>query len=145
LSGPARVPLTLGELTALLERAKKLDRLKNQYPGMTPAIERTQPKTVTSYGAFTATVEEVARFDAEDVLVFRVCLENSLEVSVPYDPQGLAVRVGHEVFPAALTEASGAIPPKSTAHIYLVVAGMPGRGRTNLSVREIFNVIVPHP
>lgn len=145
LVGTAREQPTPENLRTLLDRAKQLDRLQNLYPEMTARIDRAQPGNVTHYRAFTATVEEVVRFDAEDVLVLRVRLENTLDVPVPYDPQGLAVRVGHEVYPAALTEASGAIPPKSTTQIHLVISGPPERGRANLSVRETFNVIVPHP
>ncbi len=145
LAGGTRELPPLENLRALLERAKQLDRLQNQYPGMASKIDRAQPGTVTHYRAFNATVEDVVRFDAEDVLVLRIRLENTLDVPVPYDPQGLAVRVGHEVYPAVLAEASGTIPPQSATQIHLVVASAPGRGRTNLSVREIFNVIVPHP
>jgi len=136
---------TEGTLRGLLERAKQLDRSQAQHPGMSPSMDRAHPGNPTPYRAFTATIESVVRFDAEDVLVFRVRLENTLDVPVPYDPQGLAVRLGREFFPAALTEASGAIPPKSVSHIYLVVSGAPGGGRANLSVREKFTVIVPHP
>lgn len=132
-------------LRGLLERAKQLDRNQAQYPGMASSLESAQPGNPTHYRAFTATIESVVRFDAEDALVFRVRLENTLDVPVPYDPQGLAVRLGREFFPAALSEASGAIPPKAASHIYLVVSGAPGGGRANLSVRERFTVIVPHP
>lgn len=145
LTGTPHEPPALDKLRGLLDRAKQLDRLQNLYPGMTSRIDRAQPGNVTHYRAFSATVEEAVRFDAEDVLVLRVRLENTLDVPVPYDPQALAVRVGREVYPAALAEASGAIPPKSATWIHLVIGGAPGRGRANLTVREIFNVIVPHP
>jgi len=145
LVGITREQPTPEGLRALLDRAKQLDRLQNLYPGISSKIDRAQPGTVTHYRAFTATVEEVVRFDAEDVLVLRIRLETTLDVSVPYDPQGLAVRVGHEVYPAVLAEASGTIPSKSVSQIHLVIAGAPGHGRANLSVRESFNVIVPHP
>ncbi len=130
-------------LRALLERARQFDRQVAQYPGMVPAIERTQPGNATPYPGFTATVESIVRFDAEDVLVFRVRLENSREVPLPYDPRGLAVRLGREFFPAALTDASGSIPAKGASDVYLVVSGAPDGGRANLSVRENFSVIVP--
>ena len=145
LVGGAHEPPTPEALRGLLERAKQLDRLQGQYPEMIARIERAQPSNVTHYRAFTATVEEVVRFDTEDVVVLRVRLENTLDVSVPYDPSALAVRVGHEVYPAALADASGAIPAKTATRIHLVISGKPGRGRANLSVREAFNVIVPHP
>lgn len=132
-------------LRGLLEQAKQFDRRQAQYPGMSSSLESAQPGNPTRYRAFTATIESVVRFDAEDVLVFRIRLENTLDVPVPYDPQGLAVRLGREFFPAVLADASGAIPPKAVSHIYLVVSGAPGGGRANLSVRENFTVIVPHP
>jgi len=145
LAGGAQEPPAPDALRALLERAKQLDRLQSLYPEMTAQIDRAQPGNVTHYRAFTATVEEIVRFNVEDVVVIRVRLENTLDVPVPYDPQALAVRVGHEVYPAALAEATGAIPPKSAAWMHLVISGRLGRGRVNLSVRETFNVIVPHP
>ena len=142
-AGEKHQPASPEILHDLLERAKQHDRLRTQYPSMKSALDRVQPGNATYYRTFTATVEDVVRFDAEDVLVFRIRLENSLDVAVPYDPEGLAVRVGRELFPSALTEASGAIPPKSVSQIYLVVAGTPGGGRTNLSVHETYTVMVP--
>jgi len=132
-------------LRGLLERAKQLARIQTQYPGMASSLESAQPGNLTRYRAFTATIESIVRFEAEDTLVFRVRLENTLDDPVPYDPQGLAVRLGREFFTAELTEASGAIPPKAVSIIYLVVSGAPGGGRANLSVYEKFSVIVPHP
>lgn len=145
LVGATKEPVSLERLRELIDRAKQLDRLQAVFPGMTSRFERTQPGNVTTYRAFTATVEEVVRFDVEDVVVIRVRLNNTMEVPVPYDPQALAVRVGREVFPAAWAEASGAIPPKASTTIYLAVSGKPGSGRANLSAREVFNVIVAHP
>ena len=145
LVGEKRQTLTAQTLEELLERAKQHDRLRSQYPGMLSTLDRAQPETPTYYRGFTATIEDVVRFDAEDVLVFRIRMENTRDEPVHYDPKGLAVRLRREIFPAALAEASGAIPPKSSTEVYLVIAGAPGRGRTNLSVRDTYNVIVPHP
>ncbi len=137
---PARTPESL---RALLAVAKQLGR-KHAPGGMTPKFECTEPGTVTPYRSFNAVVEQVVRFEAEDVLVLRVRLQNLSEVAVPYDPAALAVKVGRDFFPASITEASGAIPPAGTSVAYLVVTGG-ATGRTNLSARETFNVIVPHP
>ncbi len=143
VAGPVPQPLSPEVLATLLERTKQHGRAASS--GMTQKVESATPGNVTAYRAFTATVELVVRYEAEDALVFRVRLDNKLDVAVPYDARGLAVRLGRDFFPAALTEASGAIPPKGSGTIYLVVAGAPGGGRANLSVREPFNVIVPHP
>lgn len=138
---PARSPETLRTLLGI---AKQLGR-KHAAPGMTPKFECVEPGTATAYRAFTAVVEQVVRFDTEDALVFRVRLENKTGNAVAYDPTGLAVRVDREFFPASLVEASGAIPPNGCGLIYLVVAGGENGGSANLSARETFNVIVPHP
>ena len=93
--------------------------------------------------------EEIIRIEGEITEIlpdgrFRVKLENSMAVAVPYDPQGLAIRLDREFFPAAVAEASGAIPARGISFAYLVIAGGPA-GRANLSVRENFSVIVPRP
>jgi hypothetical protein len=143
VAGGTTAPASTEVLRPLLERTKQIER--GAIAGMSPAVERALPGNVTAYREFTATVESVVRFESEDALVFRIRLENSLAVPVPYDPLGLAVRLGREFFPAACTDASGAIPPKGRSIVYLVIAGAPGGGRANLSVREKFNVIVPQP
>ena len=141
--GPAR-KLSSEILRALIERARQQDRRAPQCAGMQVFTDRAQPDIVTAYRNFTATIESITRFEAEDALVFRVRLENALAVAVPYDPQGLAIRLDREVFPAALAEASGAIPARGTSYAHLVIAGGPA-GRANLSVQEKFSVIVPRP
>ena len=127
----------------LLERSKQREKILAQYPALVSTIARAEPGSVTPYPAFTVTVEEVSRFDAEDVLVFRLRFANPGDAPVRYDRQKLAVRAGADVFPAAHTDASGAIPPKSSTCVYLAIAGAPGGGRANLSVREPFSVLVP--
>ena len=141
--GPPR-KLSSEILRALIERARQQDRPAAQSPGMQVFTDRAQPGSVTAYRNFTATIESITRFEAEDALVFRVKLENSMAVAVPYDPQGLAIRLDREFFPAAFAEASGAIPARGISFAYLVIAGGPA-GRANLSVREEFSVIVPRP
>ncbi len=131
-------------LRALIERGRQQDRSASPCLGMQIFPDRAQPGNVTFYRDFTATIQSVTRFEAEDALVFRVRLENTLPVAVPYDPQGLAIRLDRDFFPAAVAEASGAIPARGISYAYLVIAGGPA-GRANLSVREIFSVIVPRP
>jgi hypothetical protein len=132
-------------LRTLLERARQHDRLVALYPAMSLAVSRSRPQFETLYRTFKATVEEVIRFDLEDVLVLRVRLQNESERPVTYDPTSLAVRVGTQVFRTDLAEASGAIPPRSSTAVYLVIAGAPVHGRANLTVDEEFVVIVPQP
>lgn len=143
LSGAPRPLLTADQLQALIRRAKNHPHLAAQYPALTVNVERAAPGTVTAYRDFTVTVEEIFRFEAEDTLVLRIRLDNPNRTAVTYDPAGLGVRVGREIFPAAAAEGSGAIPPSGAAEVYLAISGAPDGGRTNLSVREKFNVLVP--
>lgn len=142
--GKEHKPL-MSELQGLVERAKQLDRAEPASAGMASALEHARPGTTTHYRAFTATVESIVRFEAEDTLVFRIRLETTRDVPVHYDPQAIAIRLGREIFPAAFAEASGAIPANGSSVVYLAISGAPGGGRANLPVRETFSVIVPHP
>ena len=141
--GPAR-KLSAEIVRALIERARQQDRPAAQWARMQIFTDRAQPGSVTAYRNFTVTIESITRFEAEDALVFRVRLENTLAAAVPYDPEGLAIRLDREFFPAAFTEASGAIPARGISYAYLAITGGPA-GRANLSVREKFSVIVPRP
>lgn len=144
LNGGTARKLSAEILQTLIERARQQDRPTTQREGMQVFSDRAQPGSATAYRNFTTTINSVTRFEAEDALVFRVRLENAQAVAVPYDPQGLAIRLDREFFPAAFAEASGAIPPRGISYAYLVIAGGPA-GRANLSVREKFSVIVPRP
>lgn len=99
-------------LRGLVERARQLQR-GDALTGLVSAVASARPNGVTPYRDFTATIEQVVRFEAEDTLVFRVRLETKLPRAIPYDPAGLAVRLEREIFPAAYAEGSGAIDRKS--------------------------------
>lgn len=130
-------------LLGLLDRAKGYALIAEQYPEAAQQIERTTPGTVSFYRDFKVTVEEVFRFDPEDTLVFRVRFENSGDNEVIYQPQRLAIRVGANVYHAAVVDASGIVPPRATTIGYFAITGTPRGGRANLSVKNHFSVIVP--
>ncbi len=126
-------------LRGLLERAKQRARFAAQYPAIAMAMEHAERTVVTPYRDFTATVVEAFRFEREEVVILRVRLANPGSAPVRYDPERLAVRVDREVYPAALAEASGAIPAQGSSEVFVVVQG----GTVPLSVHEDFSVIVP--
>ena len=130
-------------LLGLLDRAKSFALVKDQYPEAVQQIEHGTPGSVTYYRDFRVTVEEVFRFDPEDTLVFRVRFENTGETEVIYQPQRLAVRVGANVYYASIADASGIVPPRSITTGYFAVTGTPRGGRSNLSIKNYFSVIVP--
>jgi len=129
-------------LLGLLDRAKSYALVRSQYPEAIQQIEYATPGSVSYYRDYRVTVEEVFRFDPEDTLVFRLRFENTGETEVIYQPQRLAVRVGGNVYYAAVADASGIVPPKATTTAYLAITGTPRGGRANLSVRNHFSVIV---
>ncbi|MSU66010.1 MAG: hypothetical protein EXS38_07925 [Opitutus sp.] len=145
LGSPARAPreATPEILKSLIERAKNFARLREQYPALTQAIDHATPSTVSPGQGFTVKVDEVFRFDAEDVLVFRVRFANAGDSIVRYDSRRLAVRAGHTVYPVALADASGVISPRGDTEAFLAVAGAPEGGRANLSVKNVFSILVP--
>ena len=130
-------------LLGLLDRAKGFALMQAQYPEAVQQIEHATPGSVTYYRDFRVTVEDVFRFDPEDTLVFRVRFENTSDSEVIYQPQRLAMRVGENVYYAAIADASGIVPPKATTFAFFAITGTPRGGRANLSVRNYFSVIVP--
>ena len=135
--------VTLETLLGLLDRAKSFALVSAQYPEAVQQIERATPESVTYYRDFRVTVEEVFRFDPEDTLVFRLRFENTGESEVVYQPQRLAARVGQNVYYASIADASGIVPPKATTTGFFAVSGTPRGGRANLSVKNLFTVVVP--
>ena len=127
----------------LVQKARELER-EDSAEGRVASVTRSRPGNATAYRNFTATIESVVRFEAEDALVFRVRLENTQATAVPYDRDNLAIQLDREFFPAAYAEASGAIPGGGSGIVHLVIAGAPGGGRANLSVRGKYRVTVPH-
>jgi len=134
---------TPNALLALLDRAKNYRLIQQQYPEAVQQIEMRAPNDITRYRDFTATVDEVYRFDAEDALIFKITLKNSGDNEVVYQPQSLAVRIGAHLYSAAISDASGLIPPHAETTAYFAICGNPDGSRANLSLRNSFNVIVP--
>lgn len=142
-SAALRRRVTPDVLLALLDRAKSHALIATQYPEVAQQIERATSVSVTYYRDFRVTVEEVYRFDPEDTLVFRLRFENTGESEVIYQPQRLAARVGQNVYPASIADASGIVPPKASTTGFFAITGTPRGGRANLSIKNLFSVIVP--
>lgn len=118
-STPLRRRVTPDVLLGVLDRAKNFPLIATQYPEAVQQIERATPGSVTYYRDFRVSIEEVFRFDPEDTVVFRLRFENTGESEVIYQPQRLAVRVGQNVYHAAIADASGIVPPKATTQAFL--------------------------
>lgn len=131
-----------GKLDELLQRAKAHARQRAQQPGVLLQIERATPGTRTDYRDFSVTVEEVFRFDAEDVIVCRLRFDNAASQPLFYDARSLALRVGKTVLPVTRVDATGHVPPHASAETYVVVNGGADGNRAHLSVHETYQVLV---
>jgi hypothetical protein len=138
---PPRV-LAAGQAATLLRRAKQIVRAE-QPTAVAVQVERAAPNTRTDYRDFSATVEELIRFDAEDAVVCRLRIENAGGGVLRYDAEHLAVRVGTVVYPAVAADATGEVAARGFAFAWLIVAGRPDGVPGDLSVRESFAAIVP--
>lgn len=140
---PAAPPASPQAVRALMVRARNHRLIEQQYPTLAQAVARAEPQTRTEYPGFTVVLAELFRFDAEDVLVFKVRLDNGSSHPIRFDPSGVAVRVGQLVCPATLVEGTGEVPARSSATVWFALAG-DGRGaRAELSLNNTFIVLVP--
>jgi hypothetical protein len=134
LTGPDQGEVGLPAMRALIGRAREI--ALGGSAETVPQVDRAAPGNVTLHRGFRAVVEEVFRFDAEGVLVFRIRLENEMGTPVRIVPAGVAVRVGREVFPASVSDGSSAIPPKASSVVWFAV-------RAPVGVSASFSVLVP--
>lgn len=133
-------------LLELLDRTKNYRLIHQQYPEAVQQIEHRAPQppdNITRYRDFSVTVEEVFRFDPEDTLVFKIMLHNPGFSEIVYQPQNLAARIGHRVYHASVSDASGIIPPQASTPAWFAITGTSDGGRANLSVKNDFSIIVP--
>ncbi|PTX91874.1 hypothetical protein DB346_23210 [Verrucomicrobia bacterium LW23] len=149
----SKSPQGASQLLSLLDRAKAYPLIKQQHPELVPQLDCSNPGNVIRYKDFDVVVNEVYRFDPEDALVFRLLFLNRSEAETAYVPKGLAMRVGPQIYPFAITDADGVLPPgqknskeevlPSVTVIYAAVVGRPDGGRNNLAVKNTFNILVP--
>ncbi|MGE3312774.1 MAG: hypothetical protein AB7O66_22620 [Limisphaerales bacterium] len=141
-SASRRMPLVPSQLLGRLDTAKAYALLEQQHPAAVAGIEVVRPNTVRDYGDYTIRMEEVFRFNAEDVLVFRIVLRNTTEAPIHFVPASLMVRVGTRIYPQSITDATGILPSQTDVPVYFAVAGAADGSRADLSVKNDFFVLL---
>jgi hypothetical protein len=137
--------VTPAQLLALLDKAKAFPLLKKQHP---EAVANVQARTfgetppVTDFDDYEIRIEEMFRFDAQDTLVFHVTLRNKSDKEIRYLPESFCVRVGNRLYYQSISDAPGALPPKSASTVYFAITGTPDGGRNELSLKNEFAVLV---
>jgi hypothetical protein len=141
----AQTAVTPNRLLALLDKAKAYPLLKLHHPESIAQVDYTnytaKPKAV-DYKRYEVQIEEVFRFNPEDTLVFRVVLRNKTNAALQYKPDGFQVRIGEQMYPQSISDASGTLPPKSETPAYFAITGTPNGGRNDISLKNDFIVIL---
>lgn len=124
---------------ALIARAKVWNLLLEQQPKLASGVTHAESKSLTEYRDFSATVEEVWRFNAEDSLVLRVRIENRSASLLRLSPV-IAIRVGKVIAEASAFDGPHEIPALGSADLWLACTG---EGQTaGISADNVFRVLV---
>jgi hypothetical protein len=118
---PFRMP-SPSQLIGLLDTAKAYPLLLQHHPEAIQEASSVRSKQVMDYGEFEIRVQEVFRFDQQDALVFRLQMTNKTTVPIRYDPHSFFIRVGARLYPGAISDASGVLPPGSPVPAYVAPA-----------------------
>jgi hypothetical protein len=137
-----RAPLAPSQLLGRLDTAKAYALLRQQQPIAVTGIEVVRPDTTRDYGDYTIRTEEVFRFDADDVLVFRIVLRNTTPHPIHFVPASLMVRVGTRLYPQSITDAAGVLPSQTDVPVYFAVAGAADGSRADLSPKNDFFILL---
>jgi hypothetical protein len=139
---PAVSPL---KLLALLDKAKAFPLLKAQQPESVANVDFTTydgKPLVSDFNDYEIQIEETFRFNAEDTLVFRLIITNKIDASLIYQPDSLVLRAGNRLYPQSISDADGTVPPKGRSIVYFAVTGTPNGGRNQLSLKNVFTVLL---
>jgi len=133
------------KLLALLDKAKAFPLLKAQQPESVADVDFTTydgKPLVSDFNDYEIQIEETFRFNADDTLVFRLAITNKIDAPLIYQPDSFTLRAGNRLYPQAINDADGTVPPKGQSIVYFAVTGTPDGGRNELSLKNAFTVLV---
>ena len=133
------------KLLALLDKAKAFPLLKVQQPQSVADVAFTTydgKPLVSDFNDYEIQIEQTFRFNAEDTLVFRICITNKAEAPLIYQPDSFAIRAGNRLYHQSISDADGSVPPQGRSLVYFAITGTPDGGRNNLSLKNPFTVLV---
>ena len=98
------------DLVDLMDIAKGYNDLKRSNPESVAQILTSQPNKLILYPNFKVLVTDVFRFDREDTIIFKAILQNETQRDIFYIPLNTQIRVGTNLYPISVCDASGVIP-----------------------------------
>jgi hypothetical protein len=130
-----------GEQGASAGRCRELVRQAQELAligaaGSGSQVARFSPHSTTLHAGFRAELQEVFRFDPDGVLIGQVKLENPGATAIHIAPEGIAVRLGREIFPAVHAEGATGVPSGGSAIVWFAV-------RAPLPAEAPISVLVP--
>jgi len=128
-------------LKSCLDKAKAWDVLKKQNDTSTEDVTVSDRECTSDYGAVKCKVKRVWRFDKYDVLVFYITLTNNSDKVLYYNPRETALAVADKKCFAALSDASGEMPPKSETILFCVITGAHD-GTRNLAADNEWKILL---
>ncbi|MBL9170590.1 MAG: hypothetical protein JNN07_22855 [Verrucomicrobiales bacterium] len=141
-TSPAAPPLSATQLLGLIDRARNYEALKQHHPELVADVTFARPRSTTDYPDFLVRLDEVFRFSGADALAFHVTLRSKVQREVRYRPGSWQVRVGDHLFPQAIADGNGVLPPLGEQRVWFVIQGAPDGQRTHLSVNNAFVILV---
>jgi hypothetical protein len=141
-AGKTRVTVEPERLLSLMDKAKAYPILAKNNPAAIAGVTQSSPNLANYYEGFTVRVRNIWRFEEDDTLIFQLELENTTDRAISYQAQDMAVRLDNKIYPSALADASGVMPPKSLTPAFLAITGDGQGGRNRLSPDNKWNVLV---
>jgi hypothetical protein len=127
-------------LLGLLDKVKAYPTLKISAPEVFQNMEVSEPNSDSSVDGLKVTLRRLIRDEGLDAVGFEVELANRTNKDFLYDPESFGVRIGDEVYPQAITDASGVVQAGKILPAFFVVAGTATGGRNDLAVTNKFDV-----
>jgi hypothetical protein len=137
-----RKPASPARLLGFLDKIKAYPSLKVSSPEIFRDMTVAEPNSESSLDSLKLTLRRVVRDESLDALGFEVELANQSNKSFLFDPESLGVRIGDEVYPEALSDASGIVKAGETLPAFFVVAGTATGERNDLAVSNKFDVVI---
>ena len=142
-----RKKVSTARLIGVLDRVKGYPTFSKTTPAMYVDCDVDEPlaqgRGVDETERVRSEIVRVLRDNGLDAVGFEVRLTNRTGEVVHYDPGGLAVRAGREVFQAAVWDAGGKLGPHETQYAFFAVAGSAESTHANdLSVYNEFHLVI---
>jgi hypothetical protein len=129
-------------LLGFLDKIKGFPSLKTSVPEIFQNMDVAEPNSDSSIPGLKITLRRAIRDDALDSVGFELELVNKGDKDFFYDPESFGARVGEEVYPQSVSDASGLVPAGKAQSAFFVVTGTATGGRNDLAVTNKFAILM---